>query len=673
MKHIKHNGKRFEIKEHTLNLNGQNVIDIRDIEGLENQRDLITLNLNDNKIEKIYGIECLVNLERLFLEQNLLTKIEGLEKLANLKVLSLRKNKIAKIENISHLVNLKDLFLPGNRIKKIEGLDSLINLERLNLSYNRRIRKIEGLENLKNLYSLFLGINKIKSIQNLDNLINLRRLGLSANRICELRGLDNLHNLEHLELQFNNIQEIKNLQMLSNLRILKLSHNYIWEIEGLEGLKISSLDLSNNYIKEVKGLEDLNNLTNLNLQHNPIIDQEEFLLNRDIETIKNQCKKKNQLIKGIIGNGEDERTEYKERYRYDDETHHPNRNLKEKVNQAICAFLNKYGGDLFIGVSNSGDIMGIELDLKTYNEKNERSDNKDSYYQDIMNSIREDLGTKVINLVSIDFIPISNEEIVKITIKRSLDPVFFRESDFYVRIGPSNRKLNPKETIDYIQSQFHYEGTLGYTDFEDEEIESYSSPQIDLALKYIDWFSQDKISFEKQPDRIHFICRQYKILSSKPGTYDDYIEPIQDFIIFAKNILEIIDDNSIVQQINVVLLDFSSRDIIKDYLKTNLFDIFTKLYYEGNRDSNVIGILVNLGYFDDNILNEIDKAIQNIDIEFLISLYYTDLMRFNKNYEVILEKLINFIEDLEYGSNKNLVNKINNLISKLQKIYKYKG
>ncbi len=131
------------------------------------------------------------------------------------------------------------------------------------------------------------------------------------------------------------------------------NYNNIVEIKGIEGLKISQLDISYNLINEVKGLDKLPNLNNLNIKNNPIIDREEFLLNRDVDVIRDFCIEKNQLIKGIIGDGEDETAEYKESFRFDVKQGRKNKLLKEEVTKAVCALLNKFGGEIIWHASDT--------------------------------------------------------------------------------------------------------------------------------------------------------------------------------------------------------------------------------------------------------------------------------------------------------------------------------
>ena len=661
MNHVEYNGKRFEIKNNSLSLKGQNITDISKIKGLENQLNLISLNLNDNRIEKIHNLNKLANLEKLHLNNNQLTEISGLESLINLKVLSLGSNKIKEIKNISHLVNLEDLFIEGNRIKKIEGLNAFQNLRRLNLSYNR-IRKIEGLSHLKNLYSLFLGSNRIKSIENLEKLENLNRLGLSANRICEIKGMGYLYNLEHLDLNFNNIIEIKKLKMLLNLRILKLSHNYISEIKGLDSLKISSLELSNNYIEEVKGFEDLNNLTNLNLQNNPIMDQEEFLLNRTPDIVVEYCKEKKKSLISEIGDKEGQTIEYKETYRWDVRNGIKNNSLKSEVSKTICAFMNSNGGNLFLGVDDDGNIKGIENDLKTYNNSS-REKNKDLLHQDIKNIIKEHLGSSIINKVTIEFIYVKSIEIIKVVVTRSLEPVFINNKEFIVRNGPASQKLEGKDIYDYIVTHFNY-GPLD-EDYEWSGGTMETKPKLKLINEYLFMFERNEISPKNYESRINSIIIEIRYISD---TEEESIRTLIRFIDFINNLLKSDIDIKLKKKVLSTLFALVKNPNLAPIIKENCYDNFSNMYENGTEFVDLVRILFLLGYFDSNLSEELVKAIKTQDLVFLHTIELSDLSKINDDPIELIKILHSYTETLDYETNRELINYLEIIISKLEQV-----
>jgi hypothetical protein len=187
------NGESFEVDEDgRLDLSGQDIHGISEIEGLEALGNLQSLDLSTNKISKIEGLVALGNLRELNLMSNEITKIEGLESLGNLQELFLAENQITKIEGLEALGNLQGLILDFNQVAKLEGLHALGNLRQLSLN-NNQITKLEGLDALGNLQVL--------------SLANVQLLGIDDhyNHITKLEGLGALSNLETLLIHGNPI------------------------------------------------------------------------------------------------------------------------------------------------------------------------------------------------------------------------------------------------------------------------------------------------------------------------------------------------------------------------------------------------------------------------------------------------------------------------------------
>lgn len=134
-----------------------------------------------------------------------ITEIEGLENLTNLKELNLQYNQIREIKGLESLINLQKLNLMDNKIEDLKGLENLNNLQGLYLCHNR-IEELKGLEKLTNLHHLGLSENQIEDIKGLENLNELRELSFWSNRIKEINGLENLTKLKGLNLHYNPIK-----------------------------------------------------------------------------------------------------------------------------------------------------------------------------------------------------------------------------------------------------------------------------------------------------------------------------------------------------------------------------------------------------------------------------------------------------------------------------------
>ena len=144
--------------------------------------------------------------------------------------------------------------------------------------------------------------------------------------------------------------------------------------------------------------------------------------------------------------------EFKSSLRYDIRKNCINEELGKAVVKNIAAFLNTWGGTLYIGVLNDGSICGIENDIKTLG-----SPNRDTYKQALVQLIINYLGLLLNQYLSIDFEEWEGKTICRIDLDRSREPIYFKGEEgkeFFIRFGPTTRKLDKKETKDYIISRW---------------------------------------------------------------------------------------------------------------------------------------------------------------------------------------------------------------------------
>ena len=113
----------------------------------------------------------------------------------------------------------------------------------------------------------------------------------------------------------------------------------------------------------------------------------------------------------------------------------------------MCAFLNSRGGILFVGVTDKGEIYGLDADIKNIYKS------IDALQQDIPKTIKNSLGGSGFDFI-MDIEELQGHYICVIKASHSLEPVFYENTNFYVRKGTSSNKLNSKETYDYIKVRF---------------------------------------------------------------------------------------------------------------------------------------------------------------------------------------------------------------------------
>jgi len=154
-------------------------------------------------------------------------------------------------------------------------------------------------------------------------------------------------------------------------------------------------------------------------------------------------------ISEFISKGEDERLEFKSTLRTNLHTKEFDKKIEYSVLKTIVAFLNSNGGTLFIGISNKGEILGINAD---------KFENEDKFSLHLTNIIKEKIGKKHLHLINFKILHVKDKAVMKVACKKSSKEVFLkptpREEEFYTRIGPSNSQIVGSELIEFVDKRF---------------------------------------------------------------------------------------------------------------------------------------------------------------------------------------------------------------------------
>lgn len=157
-------------------------------------------------------------------------------------------------------------------------------------------------------------------------------------------------------------------------------------------------------------------------------------------------------LKALISLGESSAVEFKSTFRWDVKESRANRALEDVIMKTIAGFMNGDGGSLLIGVSDSGEITGLENDYRVLKKKD-----RDGFEQALMTAVASKLGTDVCQYVHVVFHNTMGKDICRVIVKQSHRPVYIREGNdmrFYVRTGVSTRGLNIQEAVEFISTRW---------------------------------------------------------------------------------------------------------------------------------------------------------------------------------------------------------------------------
>jgi uncharacterized protein with ParB-like and HNH nuclease domain len=164
-------------------------------------------------------------------------------------------------------------------------------------------------------------------------------------------------------------------------------------------------------------------------------------------------------IMDMIQSGENSYLEYKSTMRWNWKENRLDKKMEEIILKTISAFSNAEGGKLLIGVTDEGEILGLESDYNTLKEPN-----KDHFELHFRNLINDAFGKEyAANQLNVKFPIVSDLEICEIDIKSGINPIFINTVDrngvpqrkFYIRSGNTSQELNIEEAASYITKRFN--------------------------------------------------------------------------------------------------------------------------------------------------------------------------------------------------------------------------
>ncbi len=175
------------------------------------------------------------------------------------------------------------------------------------------------------------------------------------------------------------------------------------------------------------------------------------LIRKNPKLIKSEKTHENysDRIKAMISKGEGPKLEFKSSLRTNLHTNAIDKNIENSILKTIVAYLNSEGGTLIVGVSDNGEIIGLEKDAFV---------NDDKLKLHFNNMVKNSVGTQFMHFVEYDIFEIEGKKILKVECTPSNKRVFLKDNgleEFYIRNGPSTIKLNGNPLIDYISNRFN--------------------------------------------------------------------------------------------------------------------------------------------------------------------------------------------------------------------------
>lgn len=164
----------------------------------------------------------------------------------------------------------------------------------------------------------------------------------------------------------------------------------------------------------------------------------------------------------IIQEGESDVLEFKSTLRWDLVQGEVNKRLEEVVLKTIAAFANSDGGTLLIGVSDLGEVVGLEDDFLSL------GGSQDKFARHCHNLVKQRFGlSSVAGKIKVTFWDVNEGQVCQIEVAQATEPLILESHDkngqkverLYVRSGSSSHEMPLSEMSGYLKERFNQRAT----------------------------------------------------------------------------------------------------------------------------------------------------------------------------------------------------------------------
>jgi len=152
-------------------------------------------------------------------------------------------------------------------------------------------------------------------------------------------------------------------------------------------------------------------------------------------------------IRGALAGGETDRLEFKSTLRWNLKSGKPGKEIELAALKTLAAYMNGEGGTLVVGVDDGGRILGLDRD---------GFENEDRFLRHFSSIFHEHLGLEFSDCVDFRVRRMGDRSVFIVDCRPSPRPVFLKhkgEEEFYIRVGPSSRRLTPSQVLEHVKER----------------------------------------------------------------------------------------------------------------------------------------------------------------------------------------------------------------------------
>lgn len=153
-------------------------------------------------------------------------------------------------------------------------------------------------------------------------------------------------------------------------------------------------------------------------------------------------------VRGFVREGETKYVEFKETLSLDVKKQIKEKYIEDSALKTVVAFLNTDGGKLLIGVSDDGEIPGLDAEIEKFYK------NLDKFLLHWKNLLKTRIGEEYYPFIEYRAIKVDVKHVLFVECKSSQSPCYLDRKDFYVRTNPATDKLEGPKLVEYVKNHF---------------------------------------------------------------------------------------------------------------------------------------------------------------------------------------------------------------------------
>jgi hypothetical protein len=154
---------------------------------------------------------------------------------------------------------------------------------------------------------------------------------------------------------------------------------------------------------------------------------------------------------------EGDTVEFKSSLRWSYKANKPDRDLEKVVVKTVAGFLNSYrGGNLIIGLSDQGEVLGLQPDYSTLTAR----PNRDGFLQALRNVLINSFGEgPCAAWTKVSFCSVQDKDLCVVKVSPAMEPIYPKEKGIadhtlHVRIGNTTTPLSAREAVAYARDRW---------------------------------------------------------------------------------------------------------------------------------------------------------------------------------------------------------------------------